>query len=240
MKKLISSIIFLAAAFSLCAQDARQRTVETVVADALAAMPANTATDFNARIADLAAAAPASVVETAKLMKPAAEGVANNLYEYALSGLADYASADSKCADAVREGFAQAVKETSSTEVKAFLLSQFRKIATTADAAIFNEYVYDPALASIAIGALVDIPGTEDTILDWSRKAKPTEGFSPPPRLEKACPPPSRTSRSGWFRRLWTPIFTTTPFSRLSRQSVRNPRWRFLKRTLRPSMRLWL
>jgi hypothetical protein len=172
MKKLISSIIFLAAAFSLCAQDARQRTVETVVADALAAIPANTATDFNARIADLAAAAPASVVETAKLMKPAAEGVANNLYEYALSGLADYASADSKCVAAVRDGFAQAVKEASSTEVKAFLLSQFRKIATTADAAIFNEYVYDPALASIAIGALVDIPGTEDTILGLVKEGK--------------------------------------------------------------------
>ncbi len=172
MKKLISSIIFLAAAFSLCAQDARQRTVETIVADVLAAMPANTVTDFNTQIADLASAAPASVIETAKLMKPAAEGVANNLYEYALSGLADYASADSKCVDAVREGFAQAVKEASCTEIKAFLLSQFRKIATTADAAIFNEYVYDPALASIAIGALVDIPGTEDTILELVKEGK--------------------------------------------------------------------
>ena len=62
--------------------------------DVLAAMPANNAADFNTQIADLAAAAPASVVETAKMMKPAGEGVKNNLYEYALTGLASYASAN--------------------------------------------------------------------------------------------------------------------------------------------------
>ena len=80
MKKLLTSILFLAVALTINAQDARQRTVETVVADVLAAMPANNASDFNTQIADLAAAAPASVVETAKMMKPAGEGVKNNLY----------------------------------------------------------------------------------------------------------------------------------------------------------------
>lgn len=73
MKKFITSILFLAAALTMSAQDARQRTVETVVADVLAAMPANNATDFNTQMSDLAAAAPASVVETAKMMKPAAK-----------------------------------------------------------------------------------------------------------------------------------------------------------------------
>lgn len=56
MKKLLTSILFLAAALTINAQDARQRTVETVVADVLAAMPANNASDFNTQIADLAAA----------------------------------------------------------------------------------------------------------------------------------------------------------------------------------------
>ena len=165
MKKLLTSILFLAAALTINAQDARQRTVETVVADVLASMPANNAADFNAQIADLAAAAPASVVETAKMMKPAAEGVRNNLYEYALTGLASYASANPACVDKVREGFAQAVKATTDSNNKAFLLNLFRQIAKPADAQLFKEYVSDPALASTALGALVDIPGTEDLIL---------------------------------------------------------------------------
>ncbi len=170
MKKLITSILFLAAALTLGAQDARQRTEETVVADVLAAMPANNAADFNTQIADLAAAAPASVVETAKMLKPAGEGVKNNLYEYALTGLASYASANTQCVDKVREGFTQAIKATADSNNKAFLLNLFRQIAKPADAQFFKEYVNDPALASTAIGALVDIPGTEDLILDLVKK----------------------------------------------------------------------
>ena len=174
MKKFISSILFLAAALTMNAQDARQRTVETVVADVLAAMPANNATDFNTQMADLAAAAPASVVETAKMMKPAGEGVRNNLYEYALTGLASYASANPQCVDKVREGFILAIKATEDSNNKAFLLNQFRQIAKPADAQFFKEYVSDSALASTAIGALVDIPGTEDLITDSPRAGTPT------------------------------------------------------------------
>ena len=166
MKKLITSILFLAAALNLSAQDARQRTVETIVADVLAAMPANNAADFNTQIADLAAAAPASVVETAGMLKPAGEGVKNNLYEYALTGLASYASANPQCVDKVREGFTQAIKAAADSNNKAFLLNLLRQIAKPADAQLFKEYVSEPALAATAVGALVDIPGTEDLILD--------------------------------------------------------------------------
>ena len=166
MKKLISSILFLAATLTLSAQDARQRTVETVVADVLAAMPANNSSDLDTQMADLAAAAPSSVVETAKMLKPAAEVVRNNLYEYALTGLANYVSANPACVDKVREGFSQAIKITDDTNNKALLLNLLRQIAKPADAQLFKEYVNDPALASTAVGALVDIPGTENLILD--------------------------------------------------------------------------
>ena len=74
MKKLYSIALLLVLSLSLYAQDARNRTVETVVADVLAAMPAQTADVLSSHMADLAAAAPQSVVEVAKLMKPAAAG----------------------------------------------------------------------------------------------------------------------------------------------------------------------
>ena len=196
MKKLIiTSILFLAAALTLGAQDARQRTVETVVADVLAAMPANNAADFNAQIADLAAAAPASVVETAKMLRPAGEGVRNNLYEYALTGLASYASANPQCVDKVREGFAQAIKATQDSGNKALLLNLLRQIAKPADAQLFKEYVSDPALASTAVGALVDIPGTEDLILGLVK-----EGTADRRLLAAAAAKKGITAAESYFR----------------------------------------
>ena len=70
MKKLYSILILLALALSVYAQDARQRTVQTIVADVLAAMPAQNSADFTAQIGDLAKAAPQSVVEVASMLKP--------------------------------------------------------------------------------------------------------------------------------------------------------------------------
>ena len=62
MRKTIFSI-FTALVFccSIFAQDARQRTVETIVQDVLAALPAENLTDCYVQMADLAKSAPASV-----------------------------------------------------------------------------------------------------------------------------------------------------------------------------------
>ena len=83
-------MILLALAVSAYAQDARQRTVQTIVADVLAAMPAQNSSDFATQMGDLAKTAPQSVVEVAALMKPAGDGVKNAIYEYALQGLVSY------------------------------------------------------------------------------------------------------------------------------------------------------
>ena len=62
MKKIYSILILLALSVSMYAQDARQRTVQTIVADVLAAMPAQNSSDFATQMGDLAAAAPQSIV----------------------------------------------------------------------------------------------------------------------------------------------------------------------------------
>ena len=90
MKKIFTIIASLVLVFSVYAQDARQRTTETIVADVLAAMPAQDASQFNEQMKDLAAAAPESIIKVAKMMKPAGEGVRNSIYEYALSGVVSY------------------------------------------------------------------------------------------------------------------------------------------------------
>ena len=130
MKKIYSILILLALSVSMYAQDARQRTVQTVVADVLAAMPAQNSSDFNTQMADLAKAAPQSVVEVAKLMKPAGTGVKNAIYEYALQGLVTYvndpAHADKK-AD-VLKGLQDAAAACSDTYNKQLLTSLQRML----------------------------------------------------------------------------------------------------------------
>ena len=130
MKKIYSIILLLVLSLSLHAQDARNRTVETVVADVLAAMPAPTADVLAGHMADLAATAPQSVVEVAKLMKPAATGVKNSIYEYALTGLVNYVNDpqhNAKAAD-VLKGLQDAAAACPDTTNKAFFESLGRML----------------------------------------------------------------------------------------------------------------
>ncbi|MBR6170881.1 MAG: hypothetical protein IKQ51_09315, partial [Bacteroidaceae bacterium] len=52
------------------AQDARQRTTETIVQDALALMPLQNQTDFNREMEDIAKAAPQSIQVLVGMMQP--------------------------------------------------------------------------------------------------------------------------------------------------------------------------
>lgn len=130
MKKFYSILLLLALAVAVHAQDARQRTVQTIVADVLAAMPAQNSADFATQMGDLAAAAPQSVVEVAKLMKPAGEGVKNAIFEYALQGLVSYVNDpahNDKKAD-VLKGLQQAAAACGDTYNKELLTSLQRML----------------------------------------------------------------------------------------------------------------
>ena len=123
-------MILLALSVSMYAQDARQRTVQTIVADVLAAMPAQNSSDFATQMGDLAAAAPQSIVEVAKLMKPAGDGVKNAIYEYALQGLVSYVNDpahSAKKAD-VLKGLQDAAATCSDTYNKQLLTSLQRML----------------------------------------------------------------------------------------------------------------
>ncbi|MDD7456553.1 MAG: DUF1080 domain-containing protein [Bacteroidales bacterium] len=135
MKKIFTIIASLALVFSVYAQDARQRTTETIVADVLAAMPAQDASQFNEQMKDLAAAAPESIIEIARIMKPAGEGVRNSIYEYALSGVVYYVTdpAHKENATNVLMGLQQAAEACSDAANKAFIesLEMYLKPAET-------------------------------------------------------------------------------------------------------------
>ena len=128
MRKIIFSI-FAALVFccSVFAQDARNRTMETVVQDVLAALPTDNLTEYYVQMADLAQEAPASVVKLASMLKPAEAG-ANNLVEYAISGVVRYATdpANAAVKDAVKAGVEKAIASCKDKYNKQFLEAQLR------------------------------------------------------------------------------------------------------------------
>ena len=68
------------------AQDARNRATSTIVADALAQLPAEKPAQYNQIMAELAGTGAEGVEMLATMLKPAAEGVKNSTIEYALNG----------------------------------------------------------------------------------------------------------------------------------------------------------
>ena len=126
-KNIFSILTALVFCCSLFAQDARQRTVDTIVQDVLAAMPAQNQDDFNAQMSDLAQGAPASVEKLASMLKPADAG-ANNLVEYAISGVTRYATdpANEAVKDKVKAGLENAAAACRDKYNKQFLEAQIR------------------------------------------------------------------------------------------------------------------
>ena len=128
MRKTIFSI-FAALVFccSIFAQDARNRTMETVVQDVLAALPTDNLTEYYVQMADLAQEAPASVEKLASMLKPAEAG-ANNLVEYAISGVVRYATdpANAAVKEAVKTGVEKAIASCKDKYNKQFLQAQLR------------------------------------------------------------------------------------------------------------------
>lgn len=161
------SILSILFSCSLMAQDARQRTVTTVVQDALAQLPAATSADLYREMGDLAGSAPASVEILAGMLVSASEGQ-NSKVEYAINGLVNYVSdqANARYAAAVRQGLAAAAGKCQDVPCKVFLLQQLRLLATSEDIPVFMEYVADPELGSVAMGAIIGIEGSEDAILE--------------------------------------------------------------------------
>ena len=109
MKRTLTFIVIAAAFLQstfVFAQDSRNRTVETIVADVLAQMPAQDKAAYDSNMADLAMSAPKSILVLASKMHAPAEGIGNNLVEYAIAGVTAYVSdpANSQYRAAVLEG----------------------------------------------------------------------------------------------------------------------------------------
>lgn len=152
--------------WSVVAQDARMRTSETIIADALNQLPASEKKTFDTVMGELVSTGVEGIAQVAGMLVPASEGK-NAIVEYALNGVVAYATTPGKDAEkaVVRQGLRQALDACTDNPNKAFLLTLLRNCGEAEDAPTFVKYLNDEYLAEWAISGLTSIKGTEEVLL---------------------------------------------------------------------------
>ncbi len=166
MKKILIILLLALVPFAAGAQDARQRTAATIVADGLNQLPAQNPKAFDNVMQELAATGAEGIRMMAGMLVPASEGK-NAAVEYAINGVVNYVTAAGReeLARKVRTGLAEAVEASTDKPNQAFLLSQLQLCATAATAPVFVKYAADEYLADYAVRGLISTPGTDGEIL---------------------------------------------------------------------------
>ena len=173
MKKILYLFLLFLLPVAAEAQDARQRSLETIVADGLAQLPVQDTPSLDAAMQELAATGARGVKMMADMLVPASEGK-NATVEYALSGVVNYVTAEGReaLAEGVRKGLCEALKSCSDKPNQAFLLSLLQICSTAEDAGVFVKYANDEYLADAAIRGLISTPASEGTILQLMQEAE--------------------------------------------------------------------
>lgn len=141
MRHLYLLLIALCLAFNTAsAQDARQRTTQTIVQDILALMPIQQKTDFDREMKDVAEAAPATVEMLCQMLQPAEKAV-NNKVEYALSGVVNYAAEHPACKAKVLEALKASAPKAADETARQFILSQARLLDPQSVPVTYVEHV---------------------------------------------------------------------------------------------------
>ena len=166
MKKIFIILLLALVPFAGVAQDARQRTAATIVADGLNQLPAQNPKAFDAVMQELSATGAEGIRMMAGMLVPASEG-RNAAVEYAINGVVSYVTAAGReeLAREVRAGLSAAVDACTDKPNQAFLLSQLQLCATAAEAPVFVKYASDKYLADYAVRGLISTPGTDGAIL---------------------------------------------------------------------------
>lgn len=170
MKKYISSflIAFLCFATAFAQTDSRNRVASTIVADGLAQLPAKNLEVFNRVMSEMAATGEQGVLQIAGNLKPAGDNVKNAVFEYALSGITDYAASreGAKCRLGVKAGLLKAFDKCNDETNKTFLITLIRRVAEPADFSFFANNLVNPKLSVPALAAIESMSGIDADALN--------------------------------------------------------------------------
>ncbi|MDR1525762.1 MAG: DUF1080 domain-containing protein [Tannerella sp.] len=161
MKQNIFKILF--SAFILCsgmatAQTPANRTSATIVADVLAQLPATGQAKYNELMKELCSTGAEGVRNLAGMIASPGKG-GNSAAEYALSGLAFYASGDEALKSKAEQAFLDVLDATEENEAKAFLIRQLSVIGSEASISKLTGYLTDDALSSPSACTIAAIGG---------------------------------------------------------------------------------
>ncbi|GHU89025.1 hypothetical protein FACS1894155_05100 [Bacteroidia bacterium] len=159
MKKIYSLISFLLLfSLTVSAQVPANRTVKTIVADVLAQMPAQRTNQYNNLIKDLSTTGEEGVLQLVGMLNPPGKG-SNAGVEYALSGLAHYATGEGQ--ETVRlttvNALLKALDQVTDPNIKTFVIDQIGIAGKDEAVARLSAYLQDKALSDPATRALAFI-----------------------------------------------------------------------------------
>ena len=182
MKKYISLLLIAVLCFTatFAQTDSRNRVASTIIADGLAQLPAKNLKTFNQVIGEMASTGEEGVCMIAGNLKPAGKDIKNSVFEYALSGITDYAASKDgeKCRAGVRSGLIKAIDKCSDVTNKTFLLNQLRRVANAEDFALFAKYLNDEKLSIPALAAIETLPGVDNEALNLVKTATKVPHYS--------------------------------------------------------------
>jgi len=163
MKNRICSIIgcFLAIYSGfLTAQTPSGRTVSTVIADVLAQMPAEGSSAYNQFMKELVETGREGVKLLVEMRNAPGKGD-NSAVDYALSGIANYATGNDTLKSKIEQTFIVALDGVNDPETKAFIIRQLAIVGSDESVKRFAEagYLADEKLCSPTTSAMVTIGG---------------------------------------------------------------------------------
>ncbi|MDR0743406.1 MAG: DUF1080 domain-containing protein [Tannerella sp.] len=161
MKKNIFTVLLSVLVFccgTIAAQVPANRTTSTIVADVLAQLPAEKQSKYNDLMKELSATGAEGVKSLAGMMSPPGKGE-NSAVEYALSGLAHYASGDEVLKSRMEQAYLEALDATEEDGTKAFIIRQLAVLGSDAGIHKLSGYLTDDALSSPAARTIASIDG---------------------------------------------------------------------------------
>lgn len=157
--QLIATCLILFISGGAQAQMPAERTKATIVADALAQLPADTQQKYNQTIADLVSTGEEGLLDLIGRMNPPGNK-SNETVEYAISGWTHFVANDAIKRSMAANALGKALKQPLDKEVKAFVIRQLRTIGTDDNVDVLSGLLADEQLTAPASQALVSI-GTE-------------------------------------------------------------------------------
>ncbi|HBF95382.1 MAG TPA: hypothetical protein DDW66_03670, partial [Porphyromonadaceae bacterium] len=132
------------------------RTSATIIADALAQLPADNQTQYNRTMTDLVSTGEQGLLDLIGRMNPPGNR-SNEALDYAISGWTNFVANDDAKRALAANAFGKALNQSLDNEVKAFVIRQLGQIGTDNNVETLSAFLKDSHLSAPAVQALASI-----------------------------------------------------------------------------------